>query len=465
MKLQTRLITSYITLIAVAFVVFYLISLPLIKNYVKNNVTNGLLQETALVKSMIIDALEDVEDRESYIKAIIAERRTLGQLGLSSSTAIFYHIRSDQILTPANPELNLSTETHNLLINKINARNFEPFNVEINDTVYMATFFPVPAHSAANRRIIIILYTPLSSISDFSRGFTKIMIIVFLAIMAAAVVVALVLAERITNPMVKLKKQAIDLKSRNFESRTNIKTGDEFEALSKSMNAAAEELANHNRVQREFLDNISHEFKTPLMSIQGYAEGIKDGIFPADRQTLDIITEESVRLKKLVGEISYLSKLESMPDFYNYTDIEISEVIERSVDSVSGLKNARSIKILSLNISKYTLRGDGEKLLQLMINILSNCLRYAKKAIFIDTSIRNDYYVITVKDDGDGFNSGEEDKIFRRFYKGPGGNSGLGLSIAIAIAQNHGGTITAGNAAPHGAVFEIILPIQSDLNI
>jgi signal transduction histidine kinase len=249
------------------------------------------------------------------------------------------------------------------------------------------------------------------------------------------------------------------LKARDFDARSVVKTGDEFEELSDSLNAAAEELAGYSKAQRDFLDNISHELKTPLMSIQGYAEGIRDGVFNADDQTLGIITDESIRLKKLVGEISYLSKLESMPDFYKKTNRDVKEIIEKAIDSAAGLQNARKIKIVPLNIESRTVVCDQEKILQLMINILSNSLRYAKNAVFIDTQIKNDCYMITVKDDGPGLSPGEEDNIFRRFYKGPGGNTGLGLSISLAIAQNHGGTITAWNTAPYGAVFEITLSL------
>lgn len=459
MKLRTKLMVSYLLLIAIAFFIFYIISVPLVRTYIKKNITDGLQQEALLIQTRTKEALEEVADRDSYLKALAEERVAVGRLGLSSKMGILYYSRPNDAFVSGNYSLILTQETKDLLLVKMKAIDTTPFETDINEVSYIATYFLAPASRLANQRIVIVVYTPLDEIQVFTRGFTRIMLIVFIAVMFASVIISLVFAEKINNPVAKLKKQAQALKDRDFNSRSDINTGDEFEELSNSMNSAAEELAGYNIAQREFLDNISHELKTPLMSIQGYAEGIKDGIFPADEQTLDIITDESIRLKKLVGEISYLSKLESMPDFYKYSDVEMDKVISRSIDSVSGLENARHIKISTLNIYPCKIRGDDEKLLQLMINILSNSIRYAKKVVFIDTSVRDDKYIITIKDDGNGFTGGEQQKIFRRFYKGDDGNTGLGLSIALAIAKNHGGIITAWNASPHGAVFEITLSI------
>lgn len=460
MKLRTKLLVSYLLLIAIAFFLFYIISVPLVRRYIKNNITDGLQQEALLIKTRTEEALEEVADRDGYLRALAEERLAVGRLGLTSKMGILYYSRSNDEFINGTLSLKLPQESKDLLLEKIKAIDTTPFETEINSESYIATYFLAPSNKLANQRIVIVVYTPLDEIRVFTRGFTRIMIFVFLAVMISSVIISLIFAEKINTPVAKLKKQAHDLKIRNFKSRSIIKTGDEFEELSNSMNAAAEELDGYNMVQREFLDNISHELKTPLMSIQGYAEGIKDGIFPADKQTLDIITDESIRLKKLVGEISYLSKLESMPDFYKYSVVDIDKVISRSIDSITGLENARKIKVSTLTVQPCKIRGDGEKLLQLMINILSNSIRYASNVVFIDASINNDKYVITVKDDGTGFSEGEENKIFRRFYKGTNGNTGLGLSIALAVAKNHGGNIKAWNALPHGAVFEISLAIK-----
>jgi signal transduction histidine kinase len=447
-------------LIAIAFFIFWVVSVPLVRNYIKRNVTDGLQQEALLIQTRTIEALEDATDRDEYMKALLSERIAVERLGLASKMGILYFNKRTQSFIDGNQSLQLPEESKQLLIDKITSIDTIPFETEINGIQYIATYFLTPTSRLATQRAVIVVYTPLDAIASFTRGFTRIMLIVFLVIMAASVIISLIFAEKINNPVVKLKKQALALKERKFDARSDINTGDEFEELSKSMNAAAEELAGYSRVQQEFLDNISHELKTPLMSIQGYAEGIKDGIFPADDQTLDIITDESIRLKRLVSEISYLSKLESMPDFYDFTQIDMPAIIERSIDSVSGLKEARDIRISSLDIHDCEVYGDGEKLLQLLINILSNSVRYAENTVFIDTTVRDEAYVITIKDDGKGFAPGEEEKVFRRFYKGSAGNTGLGLSIAMAIARSHGGTINAWNASGHGAVFEIILPIR-----
>lgn len=381
MKLRTKLLMSYILLIACSFFVIYTVSLPLVRNYIGNKVIAGLEQEKTLVRSRTLNAIESAEDREEYITILAKERIAVERLGLSSTIGIFYiNKATNEIITL--PGLMLPDQTKALLAEKIANKDPAPFSAAVGDTENIIVYFSVSPNPNANvQRLFILMYTPMETINVFTRGFTKIMIIVFLAVMFISVIVSFMLAKMINNPVEKLKKQANELKNRNFSARSTVNTNDEFRELSNTLNAAAIELENHNRAQKDFLDNVSHELKTPLMSIQGYAEGIRDGVFEADEQTLDVIIEESIRLKRLVGEISYLSKLESIPDFYKFSQIEISEIINKSVDSVSGLDNARKVKVIRLNMTEKTIKGDEEKLTQLFINILSNSLRYAEKAV------------------------------------------------------------------------------------
>ena len=459
MKLRGKLILSYILIISLVFVIFYIISMPLVRNYVRNQVSESLLQEQVLVKSRLLESIDEVTDRESYLKAFARERIAIQRLGLSSSIAIFYYTKTNENLSFVQ-DVAIDDETSQKLISHINEKDTTPFTGMLNNERYMMLAFPLLS-SQTQQRMFIMMYTPDTAIVSFTRGFTRIMLMVFGMTAAAAIILSLILAERMTNPIEKLKKQAHLLRNRDFSAKSIIRTNDEFEELSVALNQASSELEAYNSAQKEFLDNVSHELKTPLMSIQGYAEGIRDGIFEADEKTLGIIVGESIRLKNLVGNISYLSKLESTPDFYKFAVINAGEILRKAVDAVSGLEQARENKIIVLSAPSASMSGDGEKLTQLFINILSNGLRYAASSVIVEAAVENGLYTVKIKDDGPGLPAEDTDIVFRRFYKGTGGSTGLGLAISMAVAKRHGGNITARNVTSGGALFTISLPLES----
>jgi signal transduction histidine kinase len=225
------------------------------------------------------------------------------------------------------------------------------------------------------------------------------------------------------------------------------------------MNEVADDLRNYDISQKNFIQNASHELKTPLMSIQGYAEGIKDEVFQDKEKALDVIIEESQRLRTLVEEIIYLSKIESSGQPIRLEKKRLNEVIDRSVEKISGIMVGNTIKIEKRYFSDNWLLIDEDKMTRAFINILGNCLRYSESVITIEVSDSPESCKIKIKDDGPGFDINEEDKIFERFYKGKKGNTGLGLAITKAIIEKHSGRIIAYNCDSKGACFEITLPL------
>ncbi|MBN1623978.1 MAG: HAMP domain-containing histidine kinase [Clostridia bacterium] len=459
MKLRGKLIISYILLISMVFLIFYIIAMPLVRNYIKNQVSAGLEQEQVLVKSYLDENMDDITDRETYLKAFARERIAIERFGLSSSIGIFYYARVTGTLTFVQ-DIEIDNETSDNLIARIIDKDTSSFIGTLNGENHVLLAFPLSS-AQAQQRLFILMYTPETAIIAFTKGFTRILILVFGFTTVLAIIISLVLAEKMTNPIEKLKQQALLLRKRDFTAKSSITANDEFRELSVALNQAAAELEIHNTAQKDFLDNVSHELRTPLMSIQGYAEGIRDGIFKPDEKTLGIIVGESIRLKNLVGNISYLSKLESTPDFYKFSEVNAGDVLRGAIAAVSGLEQAREIGLVVLAAPDALMYGDGEKLTQLFINILSNALRYAVSSVIIEAIVENNFYSVKIKDDGPGLPVDDTDKVFRRFYKGERGNTGLGLSISLAIARRHQGNITAQNITPTGALFTVLLPLNS----
>jgi signal transduction histidine kinase len=256
-----------------------------------------------------------------------------------------------------------------------------------------------------------------------------------------------------------LGEQMRRLAKRDFSPPPVVRTGDELEEVYRTFAAMVAELKGYDQAQRRFLQNASHELKTPLMAIQGYAEGIKDGIFQGEEAVkgLEVISRESTRLKRLVEELIYLSKLETMEDIYHPSEISFAELVEDSLARVNSLALQKGIELRLSGKGDCMVMADRDKMMQAMINLLSNGIRHAKTQVEVVLQQKGGQLFVTIHDDGAGF-TGPQEQIFERFYKGDKGDTGLGLAIVKAIVEKSGGAIRAGNHPQGGAEFRLELP-------
>ena len=234
---------------------------------------------------------------------------------------------------------------------------------------------------------------------------------------------------------------------------------DEIQDLSEIFKLLAKKISRLNDRQKQFFQNSSHELKTPLMSIQGYAEAIKDGIVKGEEldNSLDIIISETQRLKNIVDDVIYLSKIDNLEDEFILKPEKIKDIIKEAISVVTPLVNANHINVeLSCN-EDIILTCDAEKMKRVFINLIGNGSRYAKTKIVVNVSKYEKILMIDVIDDGKGFEYGQEEKVFDRFYNGKKGGSGIGLALTKEIIEKHGGEIVAINNMNYGAIFKITL--------
>lgn len=309
-----------------------------------------------------------------------------------------------------------------------------------------------------------VFLTPLENVSLVIKDLIGAMVKGFLITSVVVLGLGLWLSRSLTKPIRVLQEQMKRLAKRDFSPPPVVTTGDELEEVSRSFAAMVTELKQYDQGQRRFLQNASHELKTPLMAIQGYAEGIIDGIFQGEEAItgLEVISQESVRLKKLVDELIYLSKLETLEDIYTPTEQECMELVEDSVARVHSLALQKGIQIDVRGRGGYLIHVDRDKMMQTMINLLSNGVRHAKSRLEVTLSRGDGHVSIAFHDDGEGFAnlSKQQPQIFERFYKGDKGDTGLGLAIVKAIVEKSGGSIAAHNHEQGGAEIILHLPIQ-----
>lgn len=324
---------------------------------------------------------------------------------------------------------------------------------------YVATAVP---YRTANKDWHMLIYMSLQPVTDFVQRLGSIMA---LALVGAALLAALAstfAARRIAGPLRKLSRWAHLIGGRRFSRFEEVSGTQEIDFLAESLNGMAKRLEDYDAAQKSFLQNASHELRTPLMSIQGYAEGIKHGVFADTGYAADVIIAESLRLTGLVDDLLYLSRLETADGIYSFSPLSIGEVLGQCAEKLEGaaIKEGKALSLAPC--LEVIVNGDGEKLLRMVMNMAGNCLRYARTTVELAAEANGGTVLITVCDDGPGFSPEDLPHIFERFYKGKQGKYGLGLSIAKAIAEKHGGRIWAENGQNGGAVFRVELPVVQD---
>jgi signal transduction histidine kinase len=261
----------------------------------------------------------------------------------------------------------------------------------------------------------------------------------------------------------------------DFTARAPEQGGDEVTAVARSFNRMADELSSRTRAleaadstRRQLLADVSHELMTPLTAMRGYLETLGMSELEIDAATreryLQIVSEETLRLERIVGDLLDLARLEGGGGSMRQERVDVAAVFERVAARHERELRQRNVRLEShVGSGAEHVTGDADRLEQALQNLAANALRHTPDGGRITLTSSADPHTVrlTVQDSGPGIPQEHLPRIFERFYKADAarkaaGGSGLGLSIVKAIVVRHGGTITARNDG--GAVFEIVLP-------
>ena len=211
--------------------------------------------------------------------------------------------------------------------------------------------------------------------------------------------------------------------------------------------------------QQTFFQNASHELKTPLMAIQGYAEGIQAGVMDTG-SAAEVILAESDRMTELVDELLDISKIDMGRQPLTLSEMDVRELLYDSMRAVEPIAAGGGITITpDFPETPVMVSCDDTRLRRAVTNILSNGVRYARSELRLTCRTEKRHVTIQIQDDGDGIAAEDLPHIFDRFYMGKNGKSGIGLALAKEIIHLHKGTIRAYNG-DSGAVFEISIPVS-----
>jgi signal transduction histidine kinase len=246
----------------------------------------------------------------------------------------------------------------------------------------------------------------------------------------------------------------------------------EVQELARSFNDMTDRVQASQQSQRDFVANVSHELKTPLTSIQGFAQAMLDGTAESEaaiKQSAEVIFTESSRMDRLVNDLLDLARMEGGTLDFQRAPVDLNLLLENLMDGFSPQAHQASVTLDSRLGQLPLLIGDSDRLAQVFTNLVDNAIKFTPPggAVTVQSDQIGEWVRITVSDDGPGIPAKELPRIFERFYQldksragGQGRGVGLGLPIAHEIVLAHGGRITAHSKVDQGSVFFVELPLS-----
>lgn len=256
-----------------------------------------------------------------------------------------------------------------------------------------------------------------------------------------------------------------------YDIELESKREDEIGELTNNFNKMTHGLKSTENLQKEFINNVSHEIKTPVSSIEGFAKFLKDkNLTQEEREEYaSIIIEEAKRLENLTGKILKLSKLNNQEIITNKQEIEVAEQIRKAISLLEPKWSKKDIKI-NVSLEEKIFLGDEDLIFQVWVNIIDNAIKFSNEGGSIDIKVyeKDGNINVEIKDRGIGMKEEELEKVYDRFYQIDRSHSkegsGLGLAIVKRIVELSEGKIEIKSKENKGTTVIVKLPVTSEKN-
>ncbi|MGP0031680.1 MAG: sensor histidine kinase [Acidimicrobiales bacterium] len=436
--MRRRLMVALVGLVAGVLVVAGAGTLILTRNSARNQARQQLVTEAQSLTS------GSVNTEKLGVLAVV--RRVL-----RLEDARFVRIGADGTVTGATP-------------NGISATDLQPERLLAGETVsgqngnlvYAAA--PVTLTAAERERLLVpgqVAIVLTRDIGDLGPSWIYFFAVGSITLLVAALV-AWQLSRRMTRPLIEATEVTGQIAAGDLQSRVPIHEGDytEFSSLGRSINVMAQSLADGQNRERQLLLSVSHDLRTPLTSIRGFAEAISDGAIDDTSQAAGVIIAESQRLERLVGDLLDLGKLEAQQLSFRIRPTDLAEVVGITAEGFHPLAEKSGLH-LSVQVPEgggVMVAADPDRVAQLLANLIENALTFARTAVRVTLTPADvmglSACTVSVEDDGPGIAPADLTRVFERFYhtdRGPNRKvgSGLGLAIVAELAAAMGATIRA----------------------
>ncbi len=470
-KIHLKLLAGYLVFAVLAIGLLSTLTQNLTNQFLRENEAQQMYREATLIAADLKDAFrqdskqlsdmrKSLEVSAKYMSAEIWIIDVNGNLYFDSNTPSIFKLAEQQ--TPKKME---SFNIQDFGNSYYRTGNFYESFQEDNLTVFatITDLFKVQGY--------ILIHKPMTEVLAQSTGIVDIAFLSVTIVLICAAILLVVFNFIVYKPIQKITTAAEQYARGNFSQKISIHSNDEIGYLANTLNYMASELDTFEEEQRKFISNVSHDFRSPLTSIKGYIEAMIDGTIPVEMQEkyLNIILFETERLNKLTQNILDLNQFGNRGMSLEINEFDINQMIRTTTMTFEGVCNKKGLSFdLLLTGNDLFVKGDMSKIQQVLYNLIDNATKFANNntSIIIETNIRNEKVLISVKDKGIGIPSDSVKKVWERFYKTDQSRgrdkkgSGLGLAIVKEIVQAHNENINVISTEGVGTEFIFTLPLS-----
>ena len=329
--------------------------------------------------------------------------------------------------------------------------------------------------------MVLRLAVPYYGMSEFLPMLFPAVIISFLIALGISFIFSQRFASSITRPLQEISREMLkvrgdygDLHFQKYKySEINV-IADTTMKMSRNVKEYLSQIEKEKQIRQEFFSNASHELKTPITSIQGYAELLESGMIQDENMKLDFarrIKKEAENMTGLINDILMISRLEAKDAEVVFSSVRISVLLDDILDSLKPLA-AQCQVFLHADCQPITIEANPQQMKELLNNLITNAVKYNRPGgqVWVQIREQGDAMVVRVKDNGMGIPADSLDRIFERFYRVDKGRSrkqggtGLGLSIVKHIVSFYRGTIRVSSEIDKGSEFVVELPLKREKN-
>ena len=457
-SLRFRLPALFLAGIALAGLVTSLIALTLFQDYTRSESLGELRREARGLAQLYAESAVRAVDEEKAAPAFAAAK-----LEAATGDRLFYVGQSlspgeDSGLTPLSGE-DLGVE---LATDRIVTFEFEPPG---EDRAVLAAAHPIRPGGATVFGYLIVA-KPKAELRATWVTLLSRLAIAFLVALVVVGALALYLSRRITRPVLALSDAADRVAQGRYDVEVpRVPGGGEIGHLADRFREMTARLAESEELERNFLMSVSHELRTPLTAIRGHVAALREGVVTdpeAAEESLEIVADEAERLGRLVNDVLDLAKLDAHRFTVLTEEVDMGQLCDRAYSTFAEEARRRGIEYTQEAEGAPVIVSDGDRVLQIISNLLSNAFRWTPDGgrIGLELSSRNGTVTVDVADTGPGIGPEERERIFRPFWSTDGRGTGLGLPIARELAVALGGRIELQTAPGQGSRFRLVLPLS-----
>jgi histidine kinase len=303
----------------------------------------------------------------------------------------------------------------------------------------------------------------------FQAALNTALLVGVVASVAAAFVVAWFVTRRLLRPLNAVRSATRQIAAGRYEVSVPLPSEPELAALATDVNTLAGALADTESRRTRLLGEVAHELRTPLTALDGYVEGLIDGVFAPTPEVFASLSEELRRLHRLANDLSSLSRVQEQGLDLHLVDADLADLARRAATRLAPQFDDAQIELVVHAGTALPVLADPDRITQVLTNLLGNALLATPAGGRVTVTARpaGRGGEVVVTDTGVGLSEQDVERVFVRFYRAPGqprrsAGSGIGLTIARGIARGHGGDVTGSSAgAGLGASFTVVLPLRA----